>query len=388
MLIDMIGIGLLIPIFPDIIRRFNADSSFVSQYFGYFISVYAFMQFLASPVLGALSDKYGRRSILLISLLGAGLDYILMAYAPNLIILFIGRIISGLTGANMTVATSYIADVSDDSNRAANFGLMGAAFGIGFIIGPMIGGFLGALGPRYPFLGAAALILLNFAFGLFVLPESLPLEKRRHIDFKKLNPFKSVFKILAPSPIVTLVWIYALLTLAGQVHPSNWTLYTEYKFGWSSWEVGLSLAFVGLSIGVSQAVLTRTIIPKFGEPKSVSIGVFFYTLGFLLFALANRGWMMYAIMVIFAFSGVATPALQSMIAKHVPSNEQGELQGSLISISSLTAIFGPLLYTSLFAQFTGNKNIEFPGVAYFTAAMICVVAFCIYLTENRFRRNV
>lgn len=387
--LDALGIGLLIPVFPDVIRRFSSNPEFVNQYFGFFISVYALMQFLASPVLGSLSDRYGRRLILLNSLLFAGLDYILMAFAPTLNLLFIGRILSGLTGASMTVASSYMADISDDSNRSANFGMIGAAFGLGFIIGPAIGGVIGELGPQAPFLTAALLNLLNFAFGYFVLPESLSEKHRRQIVISKLNPFSSLLKIIKPSAISILVWVYALINLGGQSHPSIWTLYTQYKFGWSSFQVGLSLSFVGLVIAFSQGYLTRIIIPKLGETKSILFGNFFYVIGFGLFAFATQGWMMYAIMTVFSLSGVAMPAIQSMISKHIPSEEQGELQGSLISISSLTAIIGPILYTSLFAHFTRTTTpIKFPGISYFAASMICLLAIILLLGKKPWTQHV
>lgn len=370
--LDALGIGLIIPSMPDIIRRFNSDPEFVNQYFGYFISVYALMQFVASPVLGSLSDKFGRRPILLMSLLGAGLDYILMAFAPNLAILFIGRIISGLTGASMTVASAYMADVSDDSNRSANFGLIGAGWGFGFIAGPVIGGFLGGYDHAAPFLGAAVLNLLNFAFGVFILPESLPKEMRRNISLSRLNPMKSIVKALRPSPILVLIWVYILLFMAGQVHPSIWTLYTQYRFQWTAFEVGLSLSFVGVSIAIAQGYLTRIVIPKLGEEKSLVMAIFVNILGFALFGLATQGWMMYAIMAATAIAGVGGPALQSLLAKHVPPSEQGELQGTLMSLASVTAILGPLLYTNLFSYYTERGHIV-PGAPYICAAGFCLV---------------
>jgi len=386
-LLDAVGIGLIIPIFPDVIRRFNSDPQFVSHYFGYFISLYALMQFVASPILGSLSDRFGRRSILLISLLGAGLDYILMAYAPNLAILFLGRIISGLTGASMTVASSYMADISDDSNRSTHFGMIGAGFGLGFILGPLMGGVLGTYSSRLPFLVAAGLTLVNFAFGLLILPESLPPEKRRKMDLKRLNPFSSLKKILKPSPIMGLIIIYFLIILAGQAHPSIWTLYTQYKFHWTSVQVGMSLAVVGFSIALVQGGLTRVVIPKLGEKKTLLLSFLFSIGGFFLFAVAPLGWMMYAILIFFAFSGLANPALQSLISKDTPSEEQGELQGSLISLASITSILGPILYTGLFSEFTREQGAwMFPGIPYLAASLFCLLAFILYFP--RFRRGL
>ncbi len=385
-LLDAIGIGLLIPVMPDILRRFTTDSNMVSQYFGYFIAAYASMQFIASPILGSLSDRYGRRLILLISLLGAGLDYIFMAYAPTLSLLFLGRIISGLTGASMTVASSYMADISTDETRSSNFGLIGAAWGLGFIAGPLLGGLAHNLGPETPFLLAAGLNILNFIFGLFVLPESLPEDQRRQISWKNLNPFKSIIKILKPSSFALLVYIYFLILLAGDVHPVNWTLYTELKFNWSSWEVGLSLSFVGIMIALSQGFFTRFFIPRFGEYRSLNFGVIIFIISFALFGLATSGWMMYPIVMFFALSGVATPSLQSMISKHVPANEQGELQGSLVSLASLGAAIAPLIYTFLFVRFTDQSApIYFPGAAYLGAAGISILAL---ILVRLFKHNV
>lgn len=381
--LDALGIGFIIPTMPDLIRRFGTDPAFVNHYFGYFISLYAFMQFLASPILGSLADRFGRRPILLVSLLGAGLDYILMAFAPNLSILFVGRFISGLTGASMTVATAYMADISDDKNRAANFGMIGAAFGLGFIAGPVVGGFLGSFDPAAPFLGAAFLNILNFLFGIFVLPESLPLSLRRPFQLKKLNPFGSLYRVFRPSPLLLLIWVYLLLFLAGQVHPSVWTLYTQHKLNWSALEVGLSLSFVGVAIAFAQGFLTRIIIPKLGEDRSVQIGVAGQMIGFILFAFATQSWMMYAILAISCPAWIAGPALQTLISKNVPSQEQGELQGTLVSIASLTAIFGPLIYTWLFDHFIHHDQmLYFPGAPYAGAALICLISLSLLAIQK------
>lgn len=382
-LLDAIGLGVLIPVLPDVLRRFSSDPLLVSNYFGYFIACYALMQFLASPLLGSLSDQYGRKPILLISILGAGIDYIFMAFAPTLSLLFLGRVISGLTGANMTVASSYIADVSNDKNRSANFGMIGAAWGLGFITGPMIGGLLSSWGPQAPFLVAAALNIINFLFGLFVLPESLSASNRRQIEIKKMNPFSSIFKILKPSPYVSLVYIYFLLFLSGNVHPVNWTLYTQTKFLWSSWEVGLSLSFVGLTIAIAQGGLTRLIIPKIGEERALTLGILINAIGFLGYALATHGWMMYVVVVMASLSGIAIPALQSIVAKHVPANEQGELQGSLVSLGSLAAIIAPVIFTYLFVTFTSSHSFYFPGAAYLGASLICLFTLSLrFLTKH------
>lgn len=383
-LLDAIGIGLVIPILPEVIRRFGTDETFVSSYYGYFISIYAFMLFIASPLLGSLSDRFGRRPVLLMALCGAGLDYLLMAFAPNLTILFIGRVISGLTGASMTVAASYIADISTDENRTANFGMIGAAFGVGFVIGPALGGLVGSFGHNWPFIIAAGLSLTNFAFGLFVLPESLPASKRKLIiDRSKLNPIKSVITALFYSPTSVLVWAYLLVNLAGQSHPSIWALYTNYKFGWNTLEIGISLTVVGLAFGIGQGVTTRIIVPKIGELKSVIYGSVMLIINYLLYALVTKSWMIYAATSLLLFTNIVMPSLQSMISKDTPSKDQGELQGTLVSITSLTSIIGPLLYTGLFSFFTKPDHYPLPGAPYVAAAFIAALCLLLVFMNRR-----
>ena len=382
----MLGIGLIIPVLPDVIRRFSVDPSEVNHLFGYFVATYAAMQFLASPILGNLSDRFGRRPVLLVSLFGASIDYLFMAFAPSLKFLFVGRVISGLTGASMTVANSFMADISDDSNRSANFGLIGAAFGLGFIVGPLLGGALGHFGAHIPFLAAAALNFINFIFGVFILPESLSFEKRRSIEWSKFNPFSSVVKILKPSVILSYVVIYLLLFLAGNVHPSIWTLYTEHKFAWTSLQVGISLSFVGLIYGFSQAVLTKKIVPIWGETKALQVGIFFNAIGFVLYAVAPYGWMMYAIMIVSSLSGLAMPCLQSMMTKLVEPNRQGELQGGLVSLSSVASILAPLIYTNTFNwSIQSGSWLKFEGLPYLIAAIIVFVGWLVLQRKQRFK---
>ncbi|WP_413558648.1 TCR/Tet family MFS transporter [Bdellovibrio sp. HCB209] len=378
--LDALGIGVLIPVFPDVIRRFGHDPSFVNHYFGYFISVYALMQFVASPVLGSLSDRFGRRPVLLVSLLGAGLDYILMAFAPTLGVLFAGRILAGLTGASMTVASSYMADISDDSNRSANFGMIGAAFGLGIIVGPGLGGVLGHYGYQAPFIAAAVFNLLNFAFGYFILPESLDEAHRREIKLSRLNPLSSLMRVLFKPGMRILIWIYFLLYLAGQSHPSIWTLYTQYKFNWSTFEVGLSLSFVGISAAFVQGYLTRIVVPKWGEVKALNIGIFFSVVAYMGYAFSNYGWLMYVIMAVTCLAGVVGPAAMSLVSRDTPPQEQGELQGTLISIASLTSIIGPLIYTDVFARATAeHADFKFAGAPYFLAGVVCLISWILFM---------
>ena len=383
-LLDAIGIGIVIPILPEVIRRFGNNEIFVNSYYGYFISIYAFMLFIASPFLGYLSDRFGRRPVLLVALCGAGFDYLLMAFAPNLTILFIGRIFSGLSGASMSVAASYIADVSNDSNRTSNFGMIGAAFGVGFVVGPALGGLVGSFGHNWPFILAAGLSLTNFIFGYFILPESLPLEKRKKtINYSKLNPIKSVISALFYSPAAILVWAFFLVNLAGQSHPSIWALYTHYKFGWSTLEIGISLTVVGLAFGIGQGVTTRVLVPKIGELKAVIYGSIALIINFLLYALVTKSWMIYAATSMLLFTNIVMPSLQSIISKGSPPQEQGELQGTLVSITSLTSIIGPLLYTSLFSFFTQSGHYALPGAPYIAAAIISTLCLILVLINKR-----
>ena len=377
--LDAAGMCLIIPVLPDVLRRFITDPTLVSLNFGYFVGIYAVMQFFASPILGVLSDCYGRRVILLTSLMGAVIDYIFMAFAPTLGLLYLGRIISGLTGASMAVAFSYMADISDEQTRPGNFGLISAAWGVGFIIGPLIGGMVGIYGSAAPFLVSAALNLFNFMFGLIVLPESLPKEQRRPIVWHHFNPLVLIIRAFKMSSIVRLILIYFLLFLAMNVHMVNWALYTQIKFNWTASEIGFSLAFLGLMIALVQGVLSKTIINRLGLRRALTTGILAYIFSFLLFGLANKNWMMYPIIALFSLSGIALPALQSMLAAVIPPNEQGELQGILVSFASIAAIIAPIIFSTLFILFTEPKGpAYFPGAAYEGAAIICCIALLIW----------
>jgi DHA1 family tetracycline resistance protein-like MFS transporter len=309
----------------------------------------------------------------------ASIDYLFMAFAPNLTFLFIGRMISGLTGASATVCMAYVADISTDDNRSSNYGLIGAAFGLGFIIGPALGGFLSAYGPEAPFLAAAVLNLLNFLFGIFVLPESFPKEKRRAIKLSKLNPLISLKQILKSPIIFSFAVTYFLIQLAGLTHPSVWTLYTEHRFGWSAAQVGVSLTLVGVLMAISQGWFTRIVIPKLGEKKTVMYCAFGNIIAFSLYALAYQGWMIYVVVLFSSLFFVGQPALQSIATKLVAPNEQGQLQGSLVSLTSLASILNPLIVTRLFAHFSDKSGVYVPGAPYFFAALISLSAWIVIL---------
>ncbi len=383
LVIDIVGLGIIIPVIPQLIEGLlhTHDLSKASLYGGWMTFLYATMQFLFAPLIGSLSDKYGRRPVLLISLFGFGLDYLFLAFAPSILWLFVGRTISGITGASVTTASAYMADISDDSNRAQNFGMIGAAFGIGFIIGPMLGGFLGEIGPRLPFIVAACLALLNVVYGYFVLPESLPVENRRAFDWKRSNPLGSLVHLKKYPAVSGLIFSLIFIYLASHAVQSNWSFANMEKFKWSPKMIGLSLGMVGLLVGLVQGVLIRYINPKLGNEKSVYFGIALYALGLLLFAFASSSWMMFVFLIPYCLGGISGPALQSLISVHVPKNEQGELQGSLTSIMSVTAIAGPLIMTSLFAYFTKPSNpIYFPGASFLLGAVFMLISAVIAYT--------
>ena len=379
LLIDVMGWGLIIPVMPKLISELKQiPVNEASSYGALLLSVYAITQFLFAPVIGNLSDRYGRRPVLLSSMLGFGIDYIFLALAPSYGWLFVGRIIAGFTGASFTTAAAYIADVSTPETRAKNFGMIGAAFGLGFVIGPALGGLLAGWGVRAPFYAAAGLCLLNALYGYFVLPESLDKEHRRPFEWKRANPLGSL-KFLQKTPgIGGLAICYFLIYLAAQAVQGNWNFFTIYRFSWSEKMVGISLAVVGLLVGAVQAGLTRVVNPKLGNIKSIYVGLFLYTVGLVLFAFATEGWMMFAFLVPYCLGGIAGPSLQATLAKHVPPNQQGELQGALTGLMSLTTIIGPLMMNNLFTFFTSKKApFHFPGIAFLLAALFMLCSLII-----------
>jgi MFS transporter, DHA1 family, tetracycline resistance protein len=376
MLIDIMGLGIIIPVFPKLIAHLiHGSLSDASQYAGWLTVAYAGMQFLFSPLIGNLSDRFGRRPVLLSSLLGFGIDYLFLAFAPTIWWLFIGRIIAGITGASFTTANAYIADISTPEKRAANFGLVGVAFGLGFIIGPAIGGLLGKYNVQYPFLAAAGLALLNAIYGFFILPESLPVENRRPLDIKRCNPVASLVQLSKYKAVIGLAMSLFLIYFAAQAVQSVWTFYTMYKFQWNEAQVGGSLAVVGIMIALVQGLLIRVINPKLGHERSIWIGLVLYSIGLSLFACASAGWMMLAFLVPYCLGGIAGPALQGYMSNSVPANEQGELQGGLTSLMSVSAIFGPWLMTWVFHYFTKpGAPFIFPGAPYAIGAVLMLLS--------------
>jgi DHA1 family tetracycline resistance protein-like MFS transporter len=370
LLIDVMGWGLIIPVMPELISQLkNIPINEASPYGAWLLSAYAITQFIFAPVIGNLSDKYGRRPVLLSSLIGFGIDYLFLALAPSYGWLFIGRIIAGITGASFTTASAYIADISTTETRAKNFGMIGAAFGLGFIIGPALGGLLAGWGLRAPFYAAAVLCLLNTLYGYFVLPESLSKEHRREFHWKRANPFGSLLLFKRYPVLGKLALSFFLIYMAAQSVQANWNFFTIYRFHWTEKLVGISLAVVGLLVGLVQAGLTRVVNPKLGDEKSIYIGLALYTIGLVLFAFATQSWMMFAFLIPYCLGGIAGPALQSVLAGHVPPNEQGELQGALASLMSLTTILGPPLMNNLFTYFTTSAPIHFPGASFLLGAV-------------------
>jgi DHA1 family tetracycline resistance protein-like MFS transporter len=377
MLFDVIGFGLIIPVLPKLLEEMTGgDLSTASRWGGLLMFTYAGMQFLFSPIIGGLSDRFGRRPVILAALFAFSIDFVLQGWAPSIWWFFLGRVLAGITGATFTSGMAYIADVSPPDKRAQNFGLVGAAFGMGFIIGPLIGGLVSFhFGIRAPFFAAAGLAMLNWLYGYLVLPESLPLENRRPFDWRRANPIGSLLSLRRYPLILSLVASLVCIYVAGHANQSTWTYITMMKFGWDERWVGYSLAFIGLMTGIVQGGLTRVLIPKLGQQNSVFIGLGLYALGFVLFAFASESWMMFAFVVPFSLGGIAGPSLQGIISGQVPGNEQGELQGALTSLISLTSIVGPLLMTNLFAYFTDPATpVRFPGAPFLMGAVLSLVS--------------
>ena len=389
LLIDVMGWGLIIPVMPELISQLkNIPINEASPYGAWLLSVYAITQFLFAPVIGNLSDKYGRRPVLLCSLIGFGIDYLFLALAPSYGWLFLGRIIAGITGASFTTASAYIADISTAETRAKNFGMIGAAFGLGFIIGPALGGLLAGWGIRAPFYAAAVLCLLNTFYGYFVLPESLSKEHRREFHWERANPFGSLLLFRRYPVLGKLAFSFFLIYMAAQSVQGNWNFFTIYRFHWTEKLVGISLAIVGLLVGLVQAGLTRIVNPKLGDERSIYIGLTLYTIGLVLFAFATQSWMMFAFLIPYCLGGIAGPALQSVLAGHVPPNEQGELQGALTSVMCLTTILGPPLMNNLFTYFTTKAPIHFPGASFLLGAVFMLGSIMVAWITLRKERHV
>ena len=389
MLIDITGWGIIIPVIPKLIKELiHGDVSEAAKIGGWLTFAYAITQFVFAPFIGNLSDKFGRRPIILLSLFAFSMDYLLLAFAPTITWLFIGRIIAGISGASITTASAYIADVSTPENRAKNFGMIGAAFGLGFIIGPVIGGLLGQYGSRVPFYAAAVLCLLNFLYGYFILPESLSKDNRRAFSLKRANPIGAFMNLRKyPKLIGLVVSIFLLYTASHAVH-SNWSYFTMYKFNWDEKMVGISLGAIGLLVGIVQGGLIRVINPKLGNEKSIYVGMALYTVGMFLFATATKSWMMFAFLIPYCLGGIAGPAMQAVISSQVPANEQGEIQGTLSSLMSASAIVGPPMMSTVFYYFTHKEApFQFAGAPFVLGGILMflstIIAYFSFKNNNK-----
>lgn len=375
-LVDVIGLGIIIPVIPGLLESMlGTGLSEASKWGGWLIFTFAFMQFLFAPVLGILSDRFGRRPVLLVALLGLGIDYIVHGLAPNLAWLFAGRILAGIGGASITVATAYIADISTPEKKAQNFGILGAAFGLGFIIGPLLGGVFAKYGVRIPFFMAAGLSLLNFLYGFFILPESLPAEKRRQITWKRANPVGSLLHLRKHGSFMGLIAAFFLAYLAAHSLQSVWTFFTMLKFEWDEAMVGYSLAAVGILVAIVQAGLIKHAVKFLGRKKTVYTGFSLWTIGMVLFAFVPTELLLFLSLIPYCLGGIGGPTVRSIVSNKVPDNEQGELQGAMTSLISVASIFGPVIMTAVFYFFTQDgATVYFPGAPYLLSAMLFITA--------------
>jgi DHA1 family tetracycline resistance protein-like MFS transporter len=385
LLLDTIGFGLIMPVYPRLLVDITGESlSRAAIYGGWLGFIYAAMQFLAAPILGNLSDRYGRRRVILIAVGALGIDYMIMGFAPTLAWLFVGRAIAGAAGASFTPAYAYVADITPPERRAQNFGLISAAFGIGFIIGPAIGGLLGTLGPRAPFFAAAALSLTNFFYGFFVLPESLPPERRRAFRWRRANPLGTLIQMKQHPVVLGLLSALFLWSLGNQVMPSTWAFYTKLRFGWSEAMIGASFATVGVVMASSQLIVMRLFVPRFGERRTALIGIASGTVGYAGFGLATAGWMMFALLATWFFAAIVMPTTNALMSHLISPDAQGELQGAVASLFSLSAIIGPPIMTHLFARFTAPEStVHVPGAAFLAAAALAIGCFLIFWLSTR-----
>jgi len=380
-LIDVMGLGIILPVTPELIRELTGESlSEAARDGGWLWFSYALMQFFCAPILGGLSDRFGRRPVLLGSLLAFGVDYLVMGFAPTLAWLFAGRVMAGAAGSAYTTGYAYMADVSPPEQRAQNFGLIGAAFGVGFIVGPAVGGLLGELGPRAPFFVAGGLALANFAFGYFMLRESLPPERRRGFEARRANPLGTLVQLRRYPAVLGLAAATFCWQLGHQALPATWSFYTMYKFGWSEAAVGASLAFVGILMATSQAGLTRVLIPRIGERTTAAIALTCATLAFAGYAFASSTAAMYGFMLLWLLAAMGYPSLNALMSQRVPVDAQGELQGGVASLFGLAAIVGPPLMAQLFGAFAqGVGGVVFPGAAFLCASLLTAASLGLLL---------
>lgn len=370
--LDMLALGMVIPVLPKLVSSFlGGDTGRAALVYGWFVTVWEAMQFAFSPLLGALSDRFGRRPLVLLSNLGLGLDYVLMALAPSLALLFVGRVISGITSASFSIASAYIADVAPPEKRAASYGMLGAAFGIGFVLGPAIGGLLGGADPRLPFWVAAAFSLANTVYGFFVLPESLPKELRAPFQWKKANPLGALQLLWSQRQLMGLSAVVFLSSLAHFVLQSTYVFYVAYRYGWTERKVGLALALVGICAAIVQGGLTRPVVARIGERKTLLLGNVLGACGFALYGLAPTSAIFWLGIPVNALWGLASPASQTLMTKRLGPSEQGRLQGALASLMAVAGIVGPTIFTRTFAYaIDPSHDVHLPGAPFFVSALL------------------
>ena len=377
-MLDAVGIGLIFPILPALLREVGHTSE-VATLLGIMLALYSACQFLFSPILGVLSDRFGRRPILLVSLAGAAIDYLVMAFAPELWLLVLGRAIAGITSANMAVATAYITDISTEEQRAKRFGYFHAMFGIGFIIGPVLGGILGDYWVRAPFIVAAILNGINFALALFVLPESRPGAPGTKFTLDTLNPFAPLKWALSFKSLIPLMGIFVILNFVGTVYGTTWAIFSEDAFQWNGMTIGLSLGAFGVFHALAQAFLTGPAVAKLGERWALVVGMAFETGAMLTLAFATQGWILFAMAPVFALGGIGMPALQSLTTRQVGADRQGQLQGVLASLVSLAAVFGPLFFSFIYYEIRDT----WPGMIWLIAIAVYLLALPLMLGIRR-----
>ncbi len=375
-LLDMMGIGLIIPVVPALLRELTGrDAAGASVYGGWLFFAYAAMQFLFAPIVGGLSDAVGRRPVLLLSVLGLGVDHALTALSPNILWLFAGRLVAGLFGASFATANAYIADVTPPDERGKAFGMLGAAFGVGFILGPALGGILGDVGHRLPFFVAAALSFANFVYGLFVLPETHPREKRTPFRIRQANPLGALLAIPGGSVVRALAVALFVFFVGNTVYPAIWSFYTAQRYAWTPRTIGISLAVYGIVNTIVQAALVGPSIKRWGERRAAVIGIVAGALALLGTGFATRSWMVFALILVSAPGGIAMPAINAMMSKNAPPEAQGRLQGVVSSLEGLSSIVGPLLMTQLFQAY----GTTLPGAPFFAATALCLIALMVLM---------
>jgi DHA1 family tetracycline resistance protein-like MFS transporter len=382
-LIDTIGFGIIMPVIPQLIMQIaKVDLSGAARLGGFLLVVFAILQFLFGPVIGNLSDRYGRRPVLLLSLLAFGVNYALMGLAPNLGWLFVGRALTGIAGAVFGPANAFVADVTPPEKRAHSFGLIGAAFGLGFVLGPVLGGFLGELGPRAPFFAAASLAFCNFIYGFFVLPETLPVERRRPFLLSRANPLGTLLAFRGDKRLLALVFAAFVWQLAFHVYPSTWAYFVIAKFKFTPAAIGGTLALSGMSMATVQGLLTGRIVGAVGEARAAPLGVLVGMSAFLSYAFMTESWMLYPTLLLGGFQGIAMPAINASMSKLLGPERQGELQGGIASMMGLSAIIGPLALTETLARYSGpDAPVYFPGAAFLLAALMAFLCLVLLLAQ-------